>query len=74
MARPLGRFGWVLYVLTACVLADIVDEVLLGEDLLLCDSSGPADIIQSEEKMMFRGTTIPLKAVQPSMVRHVTTV
>ena len=33
-----------------CVVADIVDEVLLEEDLLLCDSSGPANIIQSEEK------------------------
>ena len=28
------------------VVADIVDEVLLGEDLLLCDSSDPTDIIQ----------------------------
>ena len=28
-----------------CFVADIVDEVLLGEDLWLCDSSGPADII-----------------------------
>ena len=28
-----------------CVVADIADEVLLGEDLLPCDPSGPADII-----------------------------
>ena len=34
-----------------CVLADIGDEVLLEEDLLLCDPSGPADIIQPEKKM-----------------------
>ena len=33
-----------------CVVVDIVDEALLGEDFLLCNSSGPADIIQSEEK------------------------
>ena len=33
-----------------CVVADIVDEVLLGEDLLLCDSSSPAKIFQSEKK------------------------
>ena len=33
-----------------CVVADTVDEVLFGEDLLLCYSSGPANIIQSEEK------------------------
>ena len=42
-----------------CVVADIVDEVLLGEDLLLCDPSGPADIIQSEEKIIFKGVPIP---------------
>ena len=55
-----------------CVVADIVDEVLLGEDLLLCDASGPMDIIQSEEKMMFKGVSIPLKMVLPSVVRWVT--
>ena len=55
-----------------CVVADIVDEVLLGEDLLLCDTSGPADIIQSEEKMMFKGVSILLKMVLPSVVRWVT--
>ena len=37
------------------VVADIMDEVLLGDDLLLCDSCGLADIIQSDEKMMFMG-------------------
>ena len=55
-----------------CVVADIVDEVLLGEDLLLCDASGPTDIIQLEEKMMFKGVSIPLKTVLPSVVRQVT--
>ena len=48
-----------------CVVSDIVNEVLLGEDLLLCDTSGPADIIQLEEKMMFKGVSIPLKMVLP---------
>ena len=43
-----------------CVVVDIVDEVLLGEDVLLCDSSDFTVISQSEEKMMFRGATIPL--------------
>ena len=57
-----------------CVVADLVNKVLLGEDLLLCDYSGPADIIQSEEKMVFRGATVPLKAVWAFMVRHVTAV
>ena len=55
-----------------CLVADILDAVLLGEDLLLCDPSGPADIIQSEEKMVFRGVSIPLMMVRPSVVRHVT--
>ena len=55
-----------------CVVSDIVNEVLLGEDLLLCDTSGPADIIQLEEKMMFKGVSIPLKMVLPSVVRWVT--
>ena len=30
----------------------------------------PVRIIQSEEKMMFRGVTIPLMIVRPSIVRH----
>ena len=46
-----------------CVVADIVDEVLLGKDLLLCNPSGPDDIIQSEEKMIFKGVPIALKIV-----------
>ena len=41
---------------------------------MLFDSSGPTDIIQSEEEMMFRGVTIPLKMVRLSVVGHVTTV
>ena len=36
-----------------CVVADIVDKVLLGEDLLLCDPSFPDSVIQSKEKIMF---------------------
>ena len=36
-----------------CLVADIVNEVLLKEDLLLCASSGPTNIIQSEEKNIF---------------------
>ena len=37
-------------------LVDIVNEVLLGEDVLLCDSSGSVNIIQFE-------ASIPLKMV-----------
>ena len=56
-----------------CVVVDIVDEVLLGEELSLCHSSGTANSIQSEEKMMFRGASLPLKLVRTSVVRHVIT-
>ena len=38
-----------------CFVADIVNEVLLGEDVLLCDSSVPTDIIQSEVKLILEG-------------------
>ena len=55
-----------------CVVSDIVDEVLLGEDLMLCDPSGPVDIIQSEDSMIFCGVYIPLKLVQPPTIRRVT--
>ena len=55
-----------------CVVANVVDEILLGEDLLLCDSSGHANIVQSKEKIMFTGATIMFKMVRPSLVRCVT--
>ena len=42
-----------------CVVSDIVDKFVLGEGLMLCDTSGPADIIQSEERMIFCGVSIP---------------
>ena len=56
-----------------CNVEDIEDEVLLGEDLLLCDSSAPADSIQSKAKLMLRGPTIPLEMVRPLIVRCMTT-
>ena len=55
-----------------CTVSDIVDEFLLGEDLMLCDPSGPADIIQSEERMVFHGVSIPLKLVKPPTIRRAT--
>ena len=54
-----------------CVVCDIVDEFLLGEDLMLCDPSGPADIIMCAERMIFHGVSIPLKLVKPSNIRRV---
>ena len=55
-----------------CVVSGIVDEFLLGEDLMPFDPSGPADIIQSEERMIFHVVSIPLKLVKPPIIRRVT--
>ena len=55
-----------------CTVSDTVDEFLLDEDLMLCDPSGPADIIQSEERMVFCGVSIPLKLVEPPTIRRAT--
>ena len=42
-----------------CVVSDIIDEFLLGGDLMLCDPTGPADIIHSEERMIFHVFPFP---------------
>ena len=55
-----------------CTVSNIVDEFLLGEDLMLCHPSGLADIIQSEERMVFYGVSIPLKLVKPPTIRRAT--
>ena len=39
---------------------------------MLCDPSGPADIIQSEERMIFHGVSIPLTWITPPTIRRVT--
>ena len=53
-------------------MSDIVDEFLLGEDLVLCDPSGPAGIIQPEGRMIFCGVCIPLKLVKPPIIKRIT--
>ena len=40
--------------------------------VMLCDPSGHANIIQSEERMVFHGVSIPLKLVKPPIIRRVT--
>lgn len=40
--------------------AGITDDVLLGADTLQNDSSGSADLLLSEQRMVLRGTSIPL--------------
>ena len=39
---------------------------------MLCDPSGPAGIIQSEERMIFHGVSILLKLVKSPTIRRVT--
>ena len=39
---------------------------------MLCDPSGPADIIQSEERMVCHGVSIPLKLVKPPTIGRAT--
>ena len=43
--------------------AEIEDDVLLGADLMLRDGDGPADLILSEGKMVFKGITIKVEQV-----------
>ena len=45
------------------VIADIQDDVLLGADVLQKDESGPVDLLLSENRMIFRGHSIPLQQV-----------
>ena len=39
---------------------------------MLCDPLDPADIIQSEERMIFHGVSFPLKLVKPPTIGRVT--
>ena len=51
--------------------ADITDDALLGADVLQQDPSGPADLILSEDVMLFKGLIIPVKQVGSDYVRNV---
>ena len=50
-----------VYLEKTLVVADITDDVLLGADVLLGDASGPADLLLSENKILFRNTEIPIE-------------
>ena len=54
-----------------CRIVGITDDVLFG-DLLLNDPSGPADILNIKERMVFRRASIPLELKRPSQIRRVT--
>ena len=45
------------------IVADIQDDVLLGSDFLQKDEKGPADLILSEDRMLYQGQSIPLQQV-----------
>ena len=55
-----------------CRTVGIAYDVLFGDDLLLDDPSGPADILNTEERMVFHGVSIPLELKWPSHIRRVT--
>ena len=55
-----------------CRIVGITDDVLFGDDLLLNDPSGLADILNTEERMVFRGASIPLELRRSSQIRRVT--
>ena len=53
------------------VVADIQDEVLLGADFLQKDVEGPVDLILSEDRMVFRGQSVPLQQILTSKPSHI---
>ena len=55
-----------------CRIVGITDDVLFGDDLLLNDPSGPSAILNTEERMVFWGASIPLELKRPSQIRRVT--
>ena len=55
-----------------CRIVGITDDVLFGDDLLLNDPSGRTDILNTKERMVFHGASIPLELKRPSQIRRVT--
>ena len=47
----------------ALAVADIKDEILLGDDILQRDEEGPMDILHSEGVITFKGHRIPLQTI-----------
>ena len=45
------------------LVADIKDDILLGADILQKDPSGPADLLLSQDAMILRGHSVPLKQI-----------
>ena len=51
-----------------CIVSDILDKVSMSIHILLCDPSDPADIVSSDQKMLFQGQSIPLTLIQGCVV------
>ena len=47
----------------ALMVAEIEDQILLGDDILRRDPEGPMDILNTEKVMVFKGLQIPLYTV-----------
>ncbi len=61
-----------LYIEKKLVIADITDDILLGADILLGDKAGPADLLFSQNKIVFRGAEIPIETEgYPKKIRKI---
>ena len=61
-----------LYLEKRLVVAEITDDILLGADVILGDPAGRADMLFSQNIILFRGIEIPIEtAGYPNRVRKV---
>lgn len=64
--RGMGLFEMCLgplHIERQLVVADISDEVILGADIIQQDPDGPGDLLLSQDKLLLKGASIPLKQV-----------
>ena len=52
------------------MVAEIEEEILLGDDILRRDPEGPMDILNTEKVMVFKGLRIPLHMVGEAEVKN----
>lgn len=65
------RFGS-LYLEKKLVIAEITDDILFGADILLGDRDGPADLLFSQHKIVFKGADIEIEVDgYPKKVRKI---
>ena len=69
--EPIKIWGWAPFDLQlgpvslqrVLMVAEIEDQILLGDDILRRDPEGPMDILNTEKVMVFKGLQIPLHTV-----------